>query len=149
MKMRINNNNMQNVPMGKAMDNSLWITPDDVEDLTAKELPVLPGYHVLIRPVSIKKETKGGIIMPDKVVDDIAYLTTVGRVIGLGSLAYDDQDKFPLGPWCEVGDYVCYAKMTGQKFVYKGYKLLLIYDDQVIMKVDDPHVLDTTYNLSN
>ena len=103
----------------------------------------------MIQQVSIKKETKGGIILPDRVKDDVAYLTTVGKVIKQGDLAYKDKEKFPLGPWCSTGDYVCYAKYTGQKFVYKGLKLLLIFDYQVIMRVEQPSLLDPTYHLSN
>jgi co-chaperonin GroES (HSP10) len=112
-------------------------------------LPELPGFHVLVQPVSIKKKTKGGIILPDKVKDDIAYLTTVGKVLKLGDLAYKDTEKFPNGQWCKSGDYVCYGKFSGQKFVYKGLKLLLLFDDQIIMKVSEPALLDPTYNLSN
>jgi len=33
--------------------------------------------------------------------------------------------------------------------MYKGMKLLLIFDDQVIMKVEKPNLLDPTYHLSN
>ena len=81
--------------------------------------------------------------------DDIAYLTTVGKVLSLGDLAYKDEDKFPNGNWCNVGDYVCYAKHAGQKLFYKNVRLLLLYDDQIMMRVGDPKDLDTTYNLSN
>ena len=40
------------------------------------------GYLILVRPVSIKSETKGGIILPDSTKEDIAY-TTVGQVVAL------------------------------------------------------------------
>ena len=139
---------MQAVRMDKSISNSDWITDEDTK-IDLNSLPDLPGYHLLIQPVSIKKETKGGIILPDRVKDAVAYLTTVGKVIKQGDLAYKDKEKFPLGPWCSTGDYVCYAKYTGQKFVYKGLKLLLIFDDQVIMKVEQPSLLDPTYHLSN
>lgn len=139
---------MQVHSMGKAVSNSEWITDEDV-DIKDKDLPKLPGYHVLIRPVSIKKETKGGILLPDSTKDDIAYLTTVGKVLALGDLAYDDEVKFPNGAWCKKGDYVAYGKLIGQKFVYKGVKLLLLFDDQIIMRVDNPSNLDPTFNLSN
>lgn len=139
---------MQTVMMDRAIDNGEWIS-DEHFKLNEKELPILPGFHIIVRPVSIREKTKGGIYLPDKVKDDISYLTTIGRVLKIGDLAYKDETKFPNGKWCDVGDYVCYGKHTGQKFVYKGIKLLLIYDDQVIMKVDDPKHLDTTYNLSN
>ena len=137
---------MINPSLAGAIPNDSWITKDDVPD--PEVLPELPGYHVLVRPVTIKAETKGGIILPEKARDDIAYLTTVGRVLKVGELAYEDREKFLGGAWCRVGDYVCYQKLTGTKFVYKGIKLLLLFDDQVLMKIDDPEDLDTTLALS-
>jgi len=44
---------------------------------------------------------------------------------------------------------VCYGKHTGTKLIYKGIKLLLLYDDQIMMRVDSPKDLDPTFNLSN
>ena len=137
---------MQQQPMGKALKNDQWI--EDIEVADPKKFPKLTGFHVLVRPVSVKKHTKGGIILPDSTRDDIAYLTTVGRVVALGELAYEDSIKFPKGAWCNIGDYVCYGKHSGIKMKYKGVKLLLIFDDQVIMTVDDPTDLDTSYNLT-
>ena len=139
---------MQVATLGKAIPNSDWVSDEEIE-LKKEDLPELPGYHVLVKPVSIKQKTKGGIILPDSTKDDIAYLTTVGKVLKLGKLAYDDKAKFPLGSWCEEGDYIAYGKLIGQKFVYKGVKLLLLFDDQIIMKVDNPSSLDPTFNLSN
>jgi len=107
---------MQQVHLGKAMKNDMWITENEVKDPTP--LPELPGYHILIRPVSIKGVTKGGIVLPDSTRDDMAYLTTVGKVISIGDLAYQDEIKFPNGAWCQNGDYVCYAKHAGQKLFF-------------------------------
>ena len=133
--------------LSKGLKNDEWIEDQEVAD--PDKLPNLTGFHILVRPVSVKTKTKGGIILPDSTKDDIAYLTTVGRVIALGDLAYDDKGKFPKGPWCKVGDYVCYGKHSGVKMKYRGVKLLLLFDDQVIMTVDDPSDLDTSFNLSN
>ena len=119
---------MQHQPMSKALKNDEWI--DDKEVADPDTLPNLTGFHVLVRPVSVK-------------------LTTVGRVIALGDLAYEDKTKFPKGPWCKVGDYVSYGKHSGVKLRYKGVRLLLIFDDQVIMTINDPTDLDTSYNLSS
>jgi co-chaperonin GroES (HSP10) len=138
---------MQQVQMGKAIKNDQWVQEGDVPD--PELLPDIKGYHILVRPVSIKAKTKGGIILPDSTKDDISYLTTVGRVLKLGELAYEDKAKFPNGKWCQVGDYICYGKNAGLKMIYQGVKLLLIFDDQVFMNVGDPTYLDTTYNLSN
>ena len=85
---------MRQVQMGNALKNDEWIDiEDEVSDPT--NLPELPGFHVLVRPVSVKSKTKGGIFIPDSTKDDMSYLTTVGKVIVLGELAYKDVDKFP------------------------------------------------------
>ena len=136
---------MQQVQLAKSIKNDQWISEDKTDPVT---LPELPGFHILVRPVSIKEKTKGGILIPDSTKDDMAYLTTVGKVLGLGDLAYEDKDKFPKGAWCKIGDYVCYGKHSGQKIKYKGVRLILLFDDQVIMKVEHPKVLDPTFNLS-
>ena len=139
---------MQQAHLGKSIKNDMWITNEE-EEATPDVLPELPGFHVLVRPVSVKEKTKGGILLPNSTKEDMSYLTTVGKVIKMGNLAYNDTDKFPKGPWCKEGDYICYAKHAGQKIQYKEVKMILLYDDQVIMKVQDPKYLDPTFNLSH
>ena len=139
---------MQQAHLGKTIKNDMWITNEE-DEATPDVLPELPGFHVLVRPVSVKEKTKGGIILPNSTKEDMSYLTTVGKVIKIGNLAYNDTDKFPKGPWCKEGDYICYAKHAGQKIQYKEVKMILLYDDQVIMKVEDPKYLDPTFNLSH
>ena len=139
---------MQQAHLGKSIKNDMWITNEE-EEATPDILPELPGFHVLVRPVSVKEKTKGGILLPNSTKEDMSYLTTVGKVIKMGNLAYNDTDKFPKGPWCKEGDYICYAKHAGQKIQYKEVKMILLYDDQVIMKVEDPKYLDPTFNLTH
>ena len=138
---------MQQAHMGNSIKNDLWIT-DEEEVADPDVLPELPGYHVLIRPVSVKSKTKGGIFIPDSTRDDMSYLTTVGRVILVGDLAYMDKDKFPTGAWCQVGDHVSYGKHLGTKLFYKGVRFILLFDDQITMRVQDPKDLDPTFNLT-
>ena len=88
---------MQAVRMDKAVDAADWVTDEDDIKVDLNSLPNLPGYHLLVLPVAVKQKTKGGIILPDKVKDDVAYLTTVAKVLKKGDLAYKDEDKFPNG----------------------------------------------------
>ena len=123
---------MQQPSMGNATKNDMWITEEHAVDPDV--LPIIPGFHILVRPISVKEKTKGGLYLPDSVKNDISYLNEV---------------KFPKGAWCKKGDYVCYGKHSGQKFFYKGVKLILLYDDQISMVVENPKDLDPTYNLTN
>ena len=86
---------MQTIKLNSAVKNDEWTNKENLPD--PEVLPNLPGYHVLVRPVTIRETTKGGIMLPDSVKNDIAYLTTVGKVLSLGDLAYKDEDKFPNG----------------------------------------------------
>ena len=138
---------MQQAHMGNSIKNDLWIT-DEEEVKDPDVLPELPGYHVLIRPVSVKSKTKGGIFIPDSTRDDMSYLTTVGRVVSVGDLAYMDKNKFPTGAWCKIGDYVSYGKHLGTKLFYKGVRFILLFDDQITMRVQDAKDLDPTFNLT-
>ena len=138
---------MQQAHMGNSIKNDLWIT-DEEEVADPDVLPELPGYHVLIRPVSVKSKTKGGIFIPDSTRDDMSYLTTVGRVVSVGDLAYMDKNKFPTGAWCQVGDHVSYGKNLGTKLFYNGVRFILLFDDQITMRVQDPKDLDPTFNFT-
>jgi|TARA_X000001388_G_C2231141_1_gene123212 co-chaperonin GroES (HSP10) len=126
-----------------AAGNDEWISNKEVKD--PEVLPHIPGYHVLIRPVAIREKTKGGILLPDKFKDDAKYLTTVGRVLKVGELAYADRDRFKGGSWCKPGDYVVYGKYQGDKFSYQGIKMILLFDDQILMVIPNPGDLDPTY----
>ena len=132
---------MQAVRMDKAVDAADWITDEDDIKLDLNSLPNLPGYHLLVLPVAVKQKTKGGIILPDKVKDDVAYLTTVAKVLKKGDLAYNDKDKFPNGAWCKEGDFVLVRTYSGTRFKIFGKEFRLINDDQVDAVVQDPRGL--------
>jgi co-chaperonin GroES (HSP10) len=138
---------MRQPQLANAIKNDEWIDAID-GDVELIEPPHLPGFHILVRPFSVKEKTKSGIFIPDSLKDDIAYLTTVGKVVVVGDLAYQDEHKFPKGPWCKAGDFVCYGKHSGQKLFYQGQRFILLFDDQILMRVDSPKHLDPTFNLS-
>lgn len=132
--------------MAGAIMNADWVTDVDTPDPTP--LPTILGYRILVRPMRVQGKTKGSILLPDSFRDDMNYLTTVGRVVTVGDLAYADKDKFPTGPWCQTGDFVCYGKMNGQKIRYKGVNMILLYDDQVVMRLENPADIDPMFNIA-
>jgi len=127
---------MQNVKYSGAVKNDDWITEKLVPD--PDPLPELPGYHILIRPVSIRKETKGGILLPDQFQEDVKYLTTVGKVLAVGQSAYQDENKFPNGPWCKQGDWVVFGRYAGSRLKIEGGEVRLLNDDEILGTVDSP-----------
>ena len=125
--------------MGHAKPNNEWISSEETPDPVP--LPEVPGWFLVVRPVPIRAKTKGGILLPDVVKHDYSYLNTVGRVLVVGNLAFKSPD-FGGAEWAKVGDFILYTKHSGQKFVYKGVKLLLLKDTDVALVVERPEWLD-------
>lgn len=133
-----------------------WITDDEIPDPTP--LPTPFTYHLIVRPVALKKK-QGSLLLPDSVVDDAQYLTNVGRVVSMGPTAFIDPDavnkgnnnphgKFGTKPPVKVGDYVVWGKHRGVKIKVKGVSLVVLNDDELVLRVDDPNDLNPYDNLS-
>ena len=131
----------------EALDNGIpndaWVSDEEVPD--PSPLPRVPGIGLLVRPIPIRKKSSGGILIPDTVREDRDHLNTVGRVLALGELAYTDRDIYKNGAWVKPGDYIVYTKFAGQKFWWKGVKLLIIPANKVEMVVERPEYLDSNF----
>lgn len=121
-------------------DNRQWLTDTTIPD--PEVLPTIHGWNIAIRPVEIRGESDGGIIIPETLREDIKYLTNVGRVMAMGPQCYNDKEKFGDTPWVKVGDYVTFPRFAGQRFVYKGIKMVLIEDSAMLFTVQDPADVD-------
>lgn len=127
-----------------------WISDEELPD--PKPLPKMMTYHVLVRPMHISGDykTKSGvtIYMSDKTKQDINYLVNVGKILAIGPTAFYDNErerKYGLRSECpQVGDYVSWGKMVGKKIMYQGVNLVVLNDDQIMMKVENPRDLDTS-----
>lgn len=126
-----------------AISNDQWITAEDVPD--PSPLPRIPGVGILVRPVPVRRKSAGGILIPESVRSDLEYLSTVGKVLALGELAFKDEDIYRTGPWVKPGDYVVYTKYAGSKLWWKGVQLLIIKAGAIELVVDKPADIDSNF----
>tara|TARA_Y100000114_G_scaffold153488_1_gene173557 strand:+ start:506 stop:904 length:399 start_codon:yes stop_codon:yes gene_type:complete len=106
----------------------------------SNQLPRPMNWKVLIQPNDIKAETKGGILLPDKVKENEQILTAHGTVMAVGELAYREREtgerwKQEIVP--QVGDKVTYGKYAGQKIVVNNVRFLLLNDDEITAILPD------------
>lgn len=97
-------------------------------------------WRVLVMPIVPKKMSKGGIVLPEDAIEQQKHLTYLGRVLALGPSAFKDP-KFDRESVPEIGDYVIYGKYAGQGMIYKGVKLIMLNDDELLADVVDPDTL--------
>ena len=126
-----------------AISNDQWVSAEEVPD--PNPLPRVPGVGILVRPVPIRRKSAGGILLPDTFREDREYLNTVARVLTLGELAFKDEEVYKTGAWVKPGDYIVYAKFAGQKFWWKGVKLLIVKPSAIELVVEAPEYLDSNF----
>lgn len=108
------------------------------------DMPQPAGYRILIA-IAKKEEKIGSIITPEQWRKAEETASIVGCVIAMGPTAYMDEDKFPTGPWCAVGDWVIFRSYSGTRLRIGEQEFRLINDDTVEAVVEDPRTIDRAY----
>lgn len=103
-----------------------------------QQLPKPVGYKLLIALPEVEATFAGGILKADSTKHQEQILTVVGAVIDMGAQAYSDQDRFPNGPWCAVGDFVVFRANSGTRIKVNGVEYRLLNDDSIEAVVADP-----------
>ena len=119
-------------PTDKVLD------PEAIEGSLLERMPAPTGWRILVLPYRGKGKTDGGIYLPDAVVQEQTVSTQVGYVLKVGELAYKDAEKFPMGPWCDQGDWVMFARYSGSRFKIDGGEVRILNDDEVLAKIKEP-----------
>jgi co-chaperonin GroES (HSP10) len=132
--------------LAKEVTNQFVFTKKDEEDEVGEEkegryasqLPEPKGYKLLIALPEIDEMTDGGIIRSEDSRHEESIATVVGWVMSMGPDAYVNYDRFPNGPYCQVGDWVVFRAFSGTRLKIHGKEFRLINDDTVEAVVEDP-----------
>lgn len=108
------------------------------EEEKAKQLPDPVGYRILCAIPEIEKEYESGLLKADTTIHHEEILTTVLFVVKIGPECYGDENRFPTGPWCKVGDFILVRPNSGTRLLIHGKEFRLINDDSVEAVVQDP-----------
>ena len=103
-----------------------------------QKLPKPVGWRILVLPFKAKQQTKGGVLLTDKTIEDSQLTASVALVLDTGDDAYKDKEKFPNGPYCKVDDWIIITRYAGSRIKIDGGELRIINDDEVLAVVDDP-----------
>jgi co-chaperonin GroES (HSP10) len=114
------------------------LDPSKLPTSALERMPQPTGWRILILPYKGSGKTKGGILMADETIERNSLATVVGYVLAVGPEAYNDQEKFPSGPWCKKGDWVMIGRYAGTRFRIEGGEVRIINDDEVIATISDP-----------
>ena len=82
--------------------------------------------------------TDGGSLKAQQTIEREEVGSIVGFVMKLGADAYQDEKRFPNGPYCKEGDFIIMRSYSGTRFLVHGKEFRLINDDSVEAVVEDP-----------
>jgi chaperonin GroES len=93
---------------------------------TAKKVNIQPiGDRVLVKPIEVAEEIKGGIIIPDSAKEK----PTTAEVIALGNGRKDNEDyTFSVKP----GDKVIISKYGGTQVKYEDIEYTILREDDIL-----------------
>ena len=120
-------------------DADIWCRARKMTDeKTASQLPEPKGYKLLIALPNPDEKTEGGIIKSRQTLEVEEIGSICGFVLKMGEDAYNDEKRFPNGPYCKEGDWVLMRSYSGIRFKIHGKEFRLINDDSVEAVVEDP-----------
>jgi co-chaperonin GroES (HSP10) len=118
------------------------VEAEDAPERKASQLPEPKGYKMLIALPEVDEKTEGGIIKSVKYQHEETIATVVGWVMSMGPDAYSDPNRFPNGPYCQVGDWVVFRAFSGTRLKIHGKEFRIINDDTVEAVVEDPRGIE-------
>lgn len=102
------------------------------------QLPKPVGYRLLVALPKVEETYESGLVKADQTKHAETVLSMMGAVIDMGAQAYADKERFPSGPWCQVGDFVMFRPNSGTRFKVNGMEYRLLNDDSIEAVVPDP-----------
>lgn len=110
------------------------LTDDELD----AQLPRPVGYKLLIALPKVEETYESGLLKAERTIHQEHILSMVGLVLDMGEQAYKDPDRYPTGPWCEVGNYVLFRSNSGTRFRVNGVEYRFLNDDSIDGVVADP-----------
>lgn len=110
----------------------------DEQEIEA-QMPKPVGYRLLVALAQVEETFNSmGIIKAERTMYEEQLMTVTGVVLDMGAQAYSDKERFPNGPWCNVGDFVLFRATTGTRIRVNGVEYRLMNDDSIEAVVADP-----------
>ncbi len=88
-------------------------------------------YRIIILPEKVEEITKGGIIIPDKVQDEMQGAKTIATIISCGAKAFDSgtwKDQPKVGDKIVIPTYAGYILNAEQTDDGREYRIILDRD---------------------
>lgn len=130
-------------PNFTAVPASQQVVISEIGVIIPKGLPQPVGWRLTLTPVRAIKKTKGGIFLPDEVIDAQSWNHQLHQVAAVGPGVFKGQAWKGTGmeDWVvEIGDLYMINPRNPEKFRFHGMHFITVADDNLKSKVDPKYV---------
>lgn len=101
-------------------------------------LPRPVGWRLAFLILQPPEKTSGGLELPVDVTEAYAHKSMQGIVVAIGETAYKDKERFPEGPWVNVGDRIIFKRYDAQVYeLANGQRIGIMNDTQPIAVIGE------------
>lgn len=122
-----------------------WENEADVKEPAQERLPYVFGWRLLVMPITPSKKTKGGLYLPDDVVQTAALVSRIGKVLAVGDGIFAREDLALNSRKPQIGEYVEWRVNTGVPTQVDGVRLLYLTDIDLLSIRDHLDSYDNAY----
>jgi len=91
------------------------------------------GYRLILKVKKVESVTKGGIVLTQQSVSDMAMMANEGTIVSIGPTAWLRHEGAP--EWAQIGDKVHTAKAAGSLFVGDdGEEYRIVNDEDILTR---------------
>jgi co-chaperonin GroES (HSP10) len=112
--------------------------------LIEKEIGVdihVHGYRVLLKAITLPKETKGGFILPEAMLNGEKHSYNIGLVLKMGDQAYQPLERFGGSAFCKIGDWVIYSSYERDRQVINNNLCFFVNDERIYATVKESDLI--------
>lgn len=118
--------------MARSIDD--FISDPDIPTPPKSQLPKPMLWRILVRPYIYHKKSKGGVIIPETIADQLALENITAEIIWIGDHCWTDHQtgrKWDPPVDLREGDIVTIAKFAGQKVQIDKVYMYIINCEEV------------------
>lgn len=93
------------------------------------------GYNVIVKPQAVEVKTKGGLLLPDQVIEKDSFGRTEGVLVAVSPMAFAFEEWPDGEPKPQVGDQVMFSRYNATEMQGRDGVTYWLMKDQSIVGI--------------
>ncbi len=129
------------------MSNELAQSVLKLDNINYKDVVDLKTRLILLQIYQKEETTKAGLLRAPMTLESARFDNRMGRVLDIGTDAYDDKEIYPSGALCKIGDWVLFWRHDASWMTINGIDCAMLPASKVMFPTQHPELIKTDYHM--